>query len=992
MLGRDDFGEFFDAAHRADEDSVSELIRPYRWQERLLDHVLENGAWPQRLVAPTGSGKTSVIDVHVFAQAMAAQDDPTRSPRRLSMVVDRRVLVDDQYEYAKRLAARLRSPSSDVLKEVAAALRALREIDASLDDRLDGDDRDPLIVARLRGGTVPDRSWLDDPTAVAVICATPDMWGSRLLFRGYGSSRLAWPREAGLLAVDSVVVVDEAHLSRQLVTTARRVAELVPVGGPGRARPWRPLQVVETTATPTTISMDGAPPSELGVDEDDLEAEDLKRRLTRPKPVRLVEMPGWEADARTGKVAALIADEVVAIFDRTALIRAEVTGSVGCFVNTVRRAVAVASALGKRSVDGRKINVAVICGQVRPADLHKLRRHHPGLLSVTGDADVDVIISTQSLEVGVDLDLAGIVTDLASGSALAQRAGRVNRRGLRNHGEIVVAVPAGAIDNPAEAVITEKIRSGPYDQLDLHPALEWIKARSVDPSGLAPLSLRTSPPPPARQRRQLFQRPELGDVWLWARTNDHLAVDVDLKLWLADDFELDLSAGLVVRDRMPVETADAIRLIRALPPQDHEVFSIPVRVLRNLLVDLKTSRLAPDGDALAPSIVVYRGGDALPLEWSPPRPDRDESAPRVRAGDVVLIDSRYAQFRRADGAAVSPAVPATGDDLGEAAVTADEVLTTHDVRAARSLGATDVLRIEPPADPDSVMAGVPLADWSRSPWSSLAATVADAADNQRQVARKVRDWLGEPAARAVVGVTAERMHEALRSRSAEVIVHRDLETDALSRIVVRSTRKVIHDEERRQEWLPVGQPVLLEAHQAAVGRRAAAMARALNLGDGLEHVLRVAGEHHDDGKRDERFQRLLGATDPTTVLAKSGDSLRPFGRQTEPRTLPARWRHEQLSAVLSWDVVRASETADPDLVVRLIGTTHGRGRPGFPHTSADLLLPNKQDVRELAARLFDDGDWDALVERTELAYGPWGCAYLEAVLRGADGQVSMEGS
>jgi CRISPR-associated endonuclease/helicase Cas3 len=41
--------------------------------------------------------------------------------------------------------------------------------------------------------------------------------------------------------------------------------------------------------------------------------------------------------------------------------------------------------------------------------------------------------------------------------------------------------------------------------------------------------------------------------------------------------------------------------------------------------------------------------------------------------------------------------------------------------------------------------------------------------------------------------------------------------------------------------------------------------------------------------------------------------------------------------------------------------------------------------------LFDEGSWDELVEDTQLRYGAWGCAYLEAVLRAADGQISAEG-
>ena len=55
-----------------------------------------------------------------------------------------------------------------------------------------------------------------------------------------------------------------------------------------------------------------------------------------------------------------------------------------------------------------------------------------------------MIVATQSLEVGVDLDLAGIVTELAAGSALAQRAGRANRRGLRPLAPVSRAHPRGA--------------------------------------------------------------------------------------------------------------------------------------------------------------------------------------------------------------------------------------------------------------------------------------------------------------------------------------------------------------------------------------------------------------------------------------------------------------------------------------------------------------------------------------------------------------------
>src|ERR1044071_6237406 len=105
-----DFTKFFMAVNQGRE--------PFKWQTRLLDTVLATGRWPDRIVAPTGSGKTSAIDVHVFATSYAAVNDGPRLPRRLAMVVDRRVLVDDQYERARQLAAMLDQPESDLPPDV----------------------------------------------------------------------------------------------------------------------------------------------------------------------------------------------------------------------------------------------------------------------------------------------------------------------------------------------------------------------------------------------------------------------------------------------------------------------------------------------------------------------------------------------------------------------------------------------------------------------------------------------------------------------------------------------------------------------------------------------------------------------------------------------------------------------------------------------------------------------------------------------------------
>lgn len=40
---------------------------PYGWQRRLVRYVAEKGKWPELLDGPTGSGKTAVLEVHVFS-------------------------------------------------------------------------------------------------------------------------------------------------------------------------------------------------------------------------------------------------------------------------------------------------------------------------------------------------------------------------------------------------------------------------------------------------------------------------------------------------------------------------------------------------------------------------------------------------------------------------------------------------------------------------------------------------------------------------------------------------------------------------------------------------------------------------------------------------------------------------------------------------------------------------------------------------------------
>ena len=921
-LSPDDFTEFFAAVHKGDG--------PFQWQERLLGQVL-TGRWPDRIDAPTGAGKTAVIDVHVFAVALMATETTTvRVPRRLALVVDRRALVDDQHEHARALADLLATATGDgVVARVAHALRGLR---AGAGRDWKEKELDPLVVGSLRGGLPASRAWRDDPVACAVINATPDMWGSRVLLRGYGATRHARPREAGLLARDSVVVVDEAHLARQLLRTARRVTELQGCAEEKLAVPA--LQVVETTATPST-----AGGITVGVEEADFAVDtELARRLCTAKPVRTLPLPAWPLPDKGPAHKAGLRELV----DATKRLHAEFGATVGCLVNTVGVAVEVAKELKDAGLE-----VELLCGRLRPHDIAELRHRRGGLLTLKGNPAVDVLVATQTLEVGVDLDLHAMVTELAPGTALAQRAGRVNRLGLRPTAvEVIVPADPGTLTG---------VKTGPYDADDLQEAFSWLGERANDGLGLAPWAFRDAAPLPPSVRRVPgarvhaadtwpFLRLELWDTWQLARTSDELAAEPDLELWLSDDLEPDRDIGLLVRAGLDTDVTAAVEMLRILPPRRHEVFPTPLALARRVLKErIQTSDV--------PRVMLrVRAREVDVLE------DPDD----LRPGDQIVVDCTCRVFR---------------------AGVVDETGTEE---------ASDVLeRVVNPREGDWAL----VLDGVRKDADGAAAVAATAALNE-PTPRTRRDGLAavvEELAQGAVGRRQEwlqKVAELLRGRiaDADVVLQESIGPDGEHRVLVADQRRARRDDEVRQTWTPAAHPVTLDQHQGAVAERAAVVGDRLHLGAELVEVLRLAGLHHDDGKEDRRFQASLKADLDTAVLAKSWGLSPAQCRVERARSgLPSGWRHEQLSAALCWAALDAE--AERDLVTRLVGTSHGRGRAGYPHTGTELRAGSGA-----AAELFNEGLWDEIVELTDRRFGVWGTAYLEALLRAADGQISGEGS
>lgn len=894
MITLEDFGDFFEAVHGAGK-------RPFAWQEDLLRHLVNTGTWPEQIVAPTGAGKSSVVEIHVFAMALLAVGAAEHLPRRLAVVVNRRALTDSHAARAARIRCLLEEAPADdsILRRVRDALIGLRAPDA--------EDRAPLVTATMRGAAATDRAWLNAPEACAVLCMTPAMWASSLLFRSYGASRLARPRLAGMLALDAAVVVDEAHLSRQILVTARRVGQLC---APSAQRLGIPaLQTVEMTATPSGDATDI-----IGVTTESL-AHDVRltARVRAPKSARYVETTKWPTN---GKMTKAYRDEFVsrvlaAVEDARELLP-EGPRTVGCVLNRVDSAVQVSKAL-----DEQGLNCRLWVGRMRPWDLERMRRDEPGLFDISGAQGVDVLVATKTIEVGVDLDLTHMVTELASASALAQRAGRVNRLGRRDRAWFTVVGPT------REAALSKDVL--PYRKDDLLAARTWILDRADD-GDLSPLAVseKLKAPPAESPRRLLYQRPEPWDAALWSKTSMRLVVEPELDLWIRDDLDPETgTVGLVLRDLKDLPDATACEtLVSEVPPQDHEVYPMTLVTARKVVQRLIEGMDHPLGRS-----VLWRDG-AILSQWQTIILEDEgggKNASRVlRSGDLLILDASVPLL-------TSGVVTDAGEERGEP-VPHGELDGVVDV-----VTDSDELRRLADLEPDEL---------------------SDMFPGETVVWPPGWDEEDEPAW-----------------------------------MVRRSSVTPDDDSDDRSTW-SVSHRVLLADHNAAVAARAEALADGIGIESMPATALTEAGAWHDVGKNDVRFQRLLWRGDPNgrEALAKSGGrstSLAAVRRAWADAGLPAGWRHELASAAAYWEQTEPDgvERELRDLVTRLVGTSHGRGRPLFDHDPANAGPGHVGALKELVG----EGEWESLIARTDRQWGHWGTAYLEALLRAADCMISMEG-
>lgn len=525
-----DFSRFFEACNGT---------APYRWQTRLAHQVLSDRKWPDALDLPTGSGKTSVIDVALYALAAAAhQGEVGVFPRRIFLVVDRRVLVDQTWRHGRQLLERIKETS-----ELAPVRRALAKLSP-----------DAARSIRLRGACPTDPRWCRSADQVRIVASTVDQIGSRLLMRGYGVTPRMRSVEAGLVGQDAIIFLDEAHLAGPLLSTLFHLERLEPVRGMVPRR-----QVVQLSATPAAATGMARFP----LKKEDYRDPALGPRLNARKTVR------WSEE----KI-----ERILPTVDAACVL---------LVANTVRTALdwfKVATARTGRKEGAPERELCLVTGRMRPLDRQALLDEIEDRLDRRAPT---LVVATQCVEAGVDWDFDAMVSECASWDALVQRMGRVNRRGERDDAQCVVLEAQRTFPEPE----TEEKICPVYRRYEVETA-KWLARRSrmECTPGSMPDAPKGCSRPPAPGPLLI---PEYLNLWSQNRTDGPAC---DVSVFLHGVQEEDRRVQVIWRDFDPEVDDEACleRLLSALPPSSLEAVSVPIGELREWLGTRKVIRLGAD--------------------------------------------------------------------------------------------------------------------------------------------------------------------------------------------------------------------------------------------------------------------------------------------------------------------------------------------------------------------------------------------------------------
>ncbi|MBX7073816.1 MAG: type I-U CRISPR-associated helicase/endonuclease Cas3 [Pirellulales bacterium] len=890
---------------------------PLPWQRRLYGCFLADNL-PDVCDLPTGLGKTMVMAIWLIARTVNE-----KLPRRLVYVVDRRTVVDQATDLAERLEKNLPNamPQSPSLK-----------------------------ISTLRGQLADNREWSRDPSQPAIIIGTVDLIGSALLFSGYRSSYKRRPLEAGLLGQDSLLVLDEAQLSKPF----EKLICAIGSDGPFQkdcdgAAHGMPMRVMRMSAT-----SDCAPATKifsLQIDANgDLTGEDAngitQQRFESCKNLKIKE------PVESKNLNAALADAAIELATDNTIVGKRIV----VFVRKPDDAQEIVNQLRKHVVEsvddsGAKPkkskstpfseSVEVLTGTMRGLERDKLveqdvfkDRWLKGELEPADLANqVPVfLVSTSAGEVGFDLNADHMVSDLTTIDSFIQRLGRVNRRGLG--AATVVLIPDA---NPADKSDIDKARIATAsllaNDMDVSPkALAKFK-KSLKPEQWA---AATSPAPGTVELTDI-----LLDAWSLTSITERMPGRPDVAPWLRGIDDEQAQTTIAWRAELDVPG------FGDLAREDIEEWFDTHRILTHETLSAPTHAVA---------------------KWFV---ERWNELPAVRKSELetspVIVDR--AGLKLVNVHALADQLSRKGGDFAAAIRNANLVVPASFGGVDRRSGLLDASCLTMPVDTAS--------DSEDSPETNIdspcqAADVADARERYRELVFTVDD---EQVAKPLGSGKSERIQNAIRF-SIELEVGDDKRLQLVSYVP------------KWEKLEPGAIRQSLSEHVDLVCQRLDEILARLKLPEPLKSAASFAAQYHDHGKNRARWQRLVGGR-PTTpgqgwldyTIGKSGGSMR-----RDPRG----YRHEFGSLRELCDAFETGQLCDEDgnpisaevfdLTMHLIATHHGRGRPHFPKGAFDPDAESRSDeVHFTAIRRF---------ARLQRKYGWWQLAWLENLLRCADALAS----
>ena len=452
---------------------------PFGFQVR----ARESGCSRSVLRAPTGLGKTDTVLVSWLHRRAT---EPATTPRRLVWCLPGRALTEQVAKVAEERIQRL--------------------ADAGLMQR--------IKVYRLMGGSEDNDAKLR-PDEEAVLVGTQDILLSRALNRGYARKPFRWPIDFALLNNDCLWVMDEVQLLGDGLATSTQLAAFREKFRAFGAAPSCWISATVDPAWMETVDFAGSPANAIALDDEDLKNDVVRMRWKAEKVVESApascRMPQGVAEFVAAKHAAGTLTLVIA--------------------NTVRRAVEIRVALEKKTT----AEVRLLHSRFRAADREQ---HVEAALGAVPEAG-RIVVATQVIEAGIDIDASLMVSDLAPYASMVQRFGRVNRKGERQGCRIywvdrpLLAKQKGlaGADELGEKEL-EKV-CAPYDPAEVAAAgLTLDKLTSAAPADLP--KLISSPAP----WKHVLRRADLLD--LFDTSADLAGNEIDISRFVRSDPERDV--------------------------------------------------------------------------------------------------------------------------------------------------------------------------------------------------------------------------------------------------------------------------------------------------------------------------------------------------------------------------------------------------------------------------------------------------------------------